>query len=455
MDSPTVAPGMTRSQSSVSPEVRRQLLALSPSEKGSLIDELTKNDRSPDSPKESMQAPWKSPMAQYMPPVRSDDNSQIMQVASLMRKDTKTKQQLKIIKKLEYATNISDVALFLHDCGNQRSRSDGSYAACFDSLLAKCSANSIRQMCQSQESQESKTDWTSFVDLVFCTLYDSDYLHTLADKWKDMAMLSTETVSHYEERTSKHLYAAIQIAKWTDQDPKTMEKRFSRAWITGLPKDIRVSLMSSVDATTPFATVHKRARAIATVSAETGGESKAENQLLKRKIEQLEQARGRVRDSHPNRGRDNHPNRGRDNHPNRGRDNHHTGETKEARDARESKREIAIIAHIDGKMEDLANVVCAVQDRHTQQPDEANGSGRCYAFAKGSCRNGESCRYTHGAPKPFVAPRSKFTDGPPPPLGPPPPGPPLRQLLPIECRDFTKGSCRRGRECRYLHHPKA
>jgi len=123
------------------------------------------------------------------------------------------------------------------------------------------------------------------------------------------------------------------------------------------------------------------------------------------------------------------------------------------------------------------------------EPEPPRPPKRCYFFARGLCRNGETCPYSHDpslpkhkrprrhkkaaraplleepaspplepAPAPKRLMRRKVARPPPepkrivvPPAPPPPPPPPVPVPVPKRCYYFARGHCYLGVKCRFSH----
>mmetsp|Transcript_25634 Transcript_25634/g.73699 ORF Transcript_25634/g.73699 Transcript_25634/m.73699 type:complete len:766 (+) Transcript_25634:50-2347(+) len=72
----------------------------------------------------------------------------------------------------------------------------------------------------------------------------------------------------------------------------------------------------------------------------------------------------------------------------------------------------------------------------------------CRHFARGSCQMGLDCQFAHG-PHELRRPGDRMA--PLPPMGAPAPPPPNMRMGPMICRDFARGRCNFGRDCRFQH----
>jgi hypothetical protein len=280
--------------------------------------------------------------------------------------------------------------------------------------------------------------------------FTDDWLEDIMDAWQ-FAMKEKDSVTTYFQNTSKFLYATRNVASYIDKEEKSIESKFVKKWVSGLPALMRTNLAISVDSTTSLENAFKLARKIAKSMAD--GTQSQELADAKRKIEEMTQ----------------------ENQAKKGGSKRQGGSGGDVNVTLE-----ALVGRLGGQDHD--HVLSIIS--HVAQ----SGSKVCYDFLAGRCTRGSSCKFAHEnggggqggggggsyhAQQPrHVTPPMAQQPFPPPPIFmvPPPAMPPLPPGMPPgfppatspvqpayrsadDCRGFQKGKCTKGTTCPFSHPP--
>jgi hypothetical protein len=324
-------------------------------------------------------------------------------------------------------------------------------------------------LCQNHLGQNTFDDWRSFVRNSLSTLYEHQFMEQLCDSWKVMLTMSaTDTIAIYDARTSYLLHSAVSIAQWIGESTIKLEYKFVRAWIAGLPRDIRMAITSNLEYGSTFFEVQRKARLLTSVSTDTVHEGAAKYEALKRKLEGYENKKHGERSDKRN------------------KDISIVALAQRVEELNQGNSQVAQAQA--QRLEDLNQAVCYVSEQGKQGAVGAfpgqgartmnpGSRGSCFDFENGRCSRGASCRYLHDkhpAPKvlPGVPPAMPVAAAPsagsfiPPFFNPMPPSTPYPGLhgagsvprprlnLPADaCINFAKGACVH-QPCKFKHYPK-